>query len=210
MQGGGVSLAGGDHEAAASSNPALWTAAANGQTARAMLEVLRLLEHGSDIDEKTSSGETALYAAADRGHRAVVELLLGKGADVNIRTKQGDTPLLRALLHGHVAIAELLLDKGADFDLKNSNRTTALHFASRKGYSSIVQLLLKKGADIASRNQHGKTPADVASTAGQHQVAALLRVAAARRAPLEEVAAGQHGPPDARSLAPGVWFGGWS
>ena len=183
----------------ASSSPALWSAAASGQTA----EVQRLLEHGSEIDEKTSIGETALYAAAAGGHRAVVELLLGRGATANLRTKRG-TALYRALFHGHDAIAELLLDKRADVNLKNSNGTTALHFAARRGGRPILQLLLDKGADPASRNQYGMTPADFASTAGQHQVAALLRVAAARRAPLEEVAAGQHGPPDARSLAPGV------
>lgn len=64
---------------------------------------------------RDAHGSTALHAAATRGHRDVVQLLLQHQADPNVRDA-GDnaTPLHFAAGGGHVDVVRALLDAGAD------------------------------------------------------------------------------------------------
>ena len=55
-------------------------------------------------------------AAAQKGHEAVVQLLLDKGAAVDAVLKDGHTALIIAAQQGHEAVVKLLLDKGAAVD----------------------------------------------------------------------------------------------
>jgi ankyrin repeat protein len=49
-----------------------------------------------------------LLWAAEKGHEAIVKLLLEKGADVEAKDREyGLTPLLWAALNGHEAIVKL-------------------------------------------------------------------------------------------------------
>ena len=95
----------------------------------------------------------------------------------------------------------MLLGKGASVNLTNQNRDSPLHRAASKGPSSSVQHLLDKGAGLGSRNSCGKTPVDLASVRMRHKIVTLLRVEATRRGECEDVAVGQHGSLDARSLS---------
>jgi ankyrin repeat protein len=53
-----------------------------------------LLESGSKLDSKDSSGRTPLSYTAENGHEAVVELLLAEdGVDVNSKDKNGQALL---------------------------------------------------------------------------------------------------------------------
>jgi ankyrin repeat protein len=104
------------------------------------LNVVRiLLEHGADVNAKSSSGFTALMFAGREGDSGIAELLLAKGADVNAAASDGSTPLLVAAVRAHVDFALLLLDRGAkaDGDFKNIGYTP-LHWASTK-IEGIIQ-----------------------------------------------------------------------
>jgi len=52
--------------------------------------------------------------AAERGHEAVVKLLLEKGAALETKDKSGRTPLSLAARRSHEAVVKLLLEKGAE------------------------------------------------------------------------------------------------
>ena len=56
-----------------------------------------LRKHGGMMVEELRSGMTPLHAAARKGLKEVVELLIHEGADVNAKDDDGDTPLDLAL-----------------------------------------------------------------------------------------------------------------
>lgn len=57
--------------------------------------VVKLLveDHGAPVDARDGALCTALHAASEGGHRAVVELLLRLGAEVDARNVKHQTPL---------------------------------------------------------------------------------------------------------------------
>jgi len=72
--------------------------------------VAYLLEHGAQVD-LTSTGATALHAAAHPDNLATITTLLDAGADPNARDVDGCTPLFSAQ---SPEVAKLLLDRGGD------------------------------------------------------------------------------------------------
>jgi ankyrin repeat protein len=90
---------------------------------------IALLKKGHNLDFKDTYGRTPLSWAAEKGHEAVVKLLLEKGAKLGSKDRWTDTtPLSLAAKYGHEAVVKLLLEKGACHGSSNSSsRTTALH-----------------------------------------------------------------------------------
>ena len=74
-----------------------------------------LIRAGAELDAVRGS-ETALMAAADRGHEGAVRLLIAEGADVNFST--GRTALTLARTRPNIrpwkTIAEMLIEAGAE------------------------------------------------------------------------------------------------
>lgn len=89
--------------------PLLTIASRDGR--RPLVELL--LKSGAKVDEKNSSGETALHYAAANGHKAVAEVLLKNKADVNARSEIGATPLALAQGAGKQDVVALLKKHGA-------------------------------------------------------------------------------------------------
>jgi ankyrin repeat protein len=75
-------------------------------------EVRRLLRHDPKLVNLVETGITGgvmpLHYAAEKGHKAVVELLLASGACIYARGPRG-TALELAIYFGHSDVAELLL-----------------------------------------------------------------------------------------------------
>jgi hypothetical protein len=67
-----------------------------------------------DINAHGGDYGTTLQTASYRGHKEVVEILLGKGADVNAQGGRYGTALQAASFQGRKKIVEILLGKGAD------------------------------------------------------------------------------------------------
>ena len=67
--------------------------------------------------------------AAEKGDKAVVELLLKNGAQLDLEDENGCTALSRAIEGGNAAVVELLLAQGVKVDYRyelvsNFNRST--------------------------------------------------------------------------------------
>ena len=161
--------------------------------------VRELLAAGAAVDGASGLAQTALHAAAWRGHARVVAALLegagvngagaragvlwGAGASVNARDVYGATPLMRASYVGHLAVVRMLLARGADQALQGRlGGRTALHRAAFTGRSRVVALLCAApgaAAALALRDAAGRTPLDVAVAFRRAACAEAIRRAGA-------------------------------
>uniref|UniRef100_A0A672R526 Ankyrin repeat and sterile alpha motif domain containing 6 n=1 Tax=Sinocyclocheilus grahami TaxID=75366 RepID=A0A672R526_SINGR len=138
---------------------------------------------------KTFLEITALLAAAQHGHEAVVRLLLDWGAEVNFCQKSsGWSALMLAAAGGAVSVTQQLVERGADADHLNVLGKTAFELALQlqhrdvKNYldsittvrpqpgkhlqhhltnKDVVKFLLNQGADVNLRAKNGYTAFDL-------------------------------------------------
>ena len=120
--------------------------------------VRRSLEAGADFRARDQHGRDALYHAADRGHAAIVTLLLVEGANPDTSEKKignvcrdddctvgrlltGRTALIAAVANGHTEVVVLLLEAGADTTRVNELGFTALDMAEWTKRGEIAELL---------------------------------------------------------------------
>ncbi|KAF2192450.1 hypothetical protein K469DRAFT_745887 [Zopfia rhizophila CBS 207.26] len=126
------------------------------------------------------SGRTALQAAAEGGHLAIVERLLQEKADVNAAAAKhsGRTALQAAAEGGHLAIVERLLQEKADVNtaVAKQSRRTALQAAAGGGHLAIVERLLQEKADVNATavEYSGRTALQAAVEGGHTMVIELL------------------------------------
>ena len=115
---------------------ALREAARQGELAR----IEELLDQGVAVDEPTRYGATALFYAADRGHFAIVRLLVERGANVNVRdTFYGATVIGRTVAGDHLDIAQYLLEQGAE------DADSALVAAARRVHLPLLESAIETG-----------------------------------------------------------------
>ena len=77
-----------------------------------MVEVLLKLndsgENVVDVNAVDDFGSTALAAAAEEGHAAIVQMLIRAGADHSLADGDGDTALKLSIDNGHSEVVALL------------------------------------------------------------------------------------------------------
>lgn len=130
---------------------------------------------GQGVNFVTNSGRAPLSSAAEKGHAAIVKMLLENGAPVEVKGgRYKQAPLSLGARKGHIAVVQLLVEEGADIDTKDDNGKTALSWAAQWGYTAIVQLLLGKGAAVDVRDSKGRTPLSWAAYNGHADIVRLL------------------------------------
>ncbi|KAI7972793.1 hypothetical protein EIK77_003939 [Talaromyces pinophilus] len=122
--------------------------------------VVLLLLDVCNVDEELrgEQGRTLLSCAAERGHKAVVQLLLGKVAHTDRKSNSGHTPLSYAAKGGHEAIVQQLLNKGANPDTVDNDDRTPLSWAAKGGHKAVVKMLLDNGANPDAADTDCRTP----------------------------------------------------
>ena len=143
-----------------------------------LIALLRLILEQSDqagINARDDYGRTPLMYAAERGHDAIVLLLLENGADVNARDWIGQSYqrhyarryaqahahgdlLVSAVESGCRAAEKFLLEKKDEVRAQTPTGPQPLHWAALRGHSETVSLLLKHGADVEAKDESGCTP----------------------------------------------------
>ncbi|KAF2965989.1 hypothetical protein GQX73_g7572 [Xylaria multiplex] len=145
--------------------------------------IISLLAAGNEPDPNDTYGRTPLSYAAERGHDAVVTLLL---ANYNVNPDSRDfvrgwTPIWYAVVGTQVAVVERLLrEKAVDPDSVSIHNRTPLSWAAEKGYDTVVELLA--GDDRvdpnAANSEYGWTPLSFAAANGHDAVVRnLLEIA---------------------------------
>lgn len=122
----------------------------------------------------THEGESSLYLAAQRGHLAVVRLLLKAGANINELTNDLSCPLYAAVDGGHKDMVELLVSKGAEVNRTHTSSCwTCLHQAVYKGHSEITRILVNVG-NLEALDDHKISPLFLAAQYGQRECLEIL------------------------------------
>jgi ankyrin repeat protein len=138
------------------------------------LRARTLLADGWEGIQTESDGWTALMLAAEKGHEAVVRVLLEGGANPESAGAGGVTALMVASQNSHDAVVEALLEGGADPDATDSQGVTALMMASQKGHEMVASLLYETGADLNRAAEGGWTALILASQNGNGEVMNVL------------------------------------
>ncbi|KAI5812828.1 ankyrin repeat-containing domain protein, partial [Pyronema omphalodes] len=110
-------------------------------------------------------GETALSVAVERGHEAIVRLLL-KREDIHIDTSDELWYLESTIRHNHPGILSLFLDNGADPNSRTGMDQPLLVWATVMRYRNAIQVLVEKGADLELPNSSKQTPLLLATRSG--------------------------------------------
>jgi ankyrin repeat protein len=121
-------------------------------------QIKQLLAAGADVNrhDETNSCDafTPLIAAASKGRREAVKLLLREGADLDAQVScddsdwTGATALAMAARNGHLGGVNELLKAGARVKFSPDEFATAIQYAAETDRLPIVQALLKAGAAV--------------------------------------------------------------
>ncbi len=135
-------------------------------------EVERLLDAGWPVDRPGWMGATPLHSGAERGLRAVTQVLIRRGADVNARRPDRlDTPLHFA---SNADVAAVLIEHGAEVEPLDWSGRSPLQWAAQFGRTDVADLLIRAGAAVDRQASDGATPLHWAAREGHHEVVRLL------------------------------------
>lgn len=109
---------------------------------QSLQEVQSLIEEGIDVNDQDEFGNTAIFIAAKRNDKEIMELLIKSSADINHTNKQGDT-------YFHVA-AKYRNDIHFNIDFKNERDYQKLLLMFKPNHTSIASTPLEN----AGRNGH--------------------------------------------------------
>lgn len=126
------------------------------------------IARGTDANQASADGTTALHWAVQHDDAALTRRLLDAGARAAVRNRYGMTPLWLAAINGNSKIAEWLLGAGADARQAMPEGDTVLMAASRAGHAEVVRQLLAHGADPNVRESWKGQTALMWAAAGGH------------------------------------------
>jgi ankyrin repeat protein len=137
----------------------------------------KIIANGQPPDEKDGYGQTPLSYASERGHEAVVKLLLEiPGVECRQADEDGRSPLSYAAENGHTAVVQLLL-RAPSCGINNwdIDGRTPLSYAAAQGHAAIVEML----CDVTSVNADichlfGRTPLSFACEGGHESVVEII------------------------------------
>ncbi len=134
------------------------------------LELCKLLAAaGVDVNARGVKGRSALWYAANKGHKEIASWLLSNGAtDAAIADKRDIlAPFHLAARNGHLEVLKLLHPKVGSVDIRTPSESTALMYAAAFGRNDVAKWLLSQNADVNARNK-GNATALMAAAAGGH------------------------------------------
>lgn len=130
-----------------------------------------LINRGVQVNDRNSSGRTALHCVADpfsenispssdeiKETPNIATLLIESGAAINARDTCGLTALHLAAMNNQTLTTTVLVENKADIDLESQEGLTALQYAVVFSRNDIVEYLLNEGALTYVDDKLGHTP----------------------------------------------------
>ncbi|KAJ3769791.1 ankyrin repeat-containing domain protein [Lentinula raphanica] len=147
----------------------------------------------SDINTQGGFYGSVIQAAAAKGYKEIVKLVLQHDADVNLQGGYFGTAIAAAAVKGHQEIVEYLVQHGADINLQGGqygtavaaaasedinlqggDSATAIAAAAFEGHQDIVEYLFQHGADINLQGGQYGTAVGAAASEGHQDVVECL------------------------------------
>lgn len=122
-----------------------------------LAQVERLINTGAAVDEKNTSGETALLLAVKHDRTEIAKALIAAGASVNAVAGNYDTPWLLAGASGRTEIIRDMIPRGPDLSIRNRYGGNALIPACERGHVETIKVLLATAIDVDHVNNLGWT-----------------------------------------------------
>lgn len=141
---------------------------------KTILEMLLERSTKEQIEETTSTGETALYLAIQKKYASCAQALLQHGANPHARPAGQESLLNQTVAACQTTLVKLLLEYGADVEERNKDGDTPLCRSVIKGETKVVEVLLKYGAKGSVTTAKGEAPLSVAVSRGDTAIVALL------------------------------------
>lgn len=172
-----------------------------------ILDTLKLLCSGGDINARDNGGKTPLHHAI-RGHACcgqsihidnMLRFFLEKGAHAGLVDDNKQTVLHMMAIHCldgdpiNTSLMQILISHGAEINQQDINGNTALHLMARNlRQTKAAQFLISQGADVSLINVKGNTALHECLLMGtilQRQTAsgAIAPTVAGRRKALDEM-----------------------
>ena len=103
---------------------------------------MALLDHGADINARTTNGETPLIqACCSPKSEEIAHALIRRNANLNLQREDGRTALMVAIQNKMVKVCEELLSAGADPNIPNVGGVLAIDIAAQLGLNQLVEVL---------------------------------------------------------------------
>ena len=128
----------------------------------------KLLHFGANVNIEFSKGTgsplaglTPLHVAAEKGHLAIVKLLLEVGADPEARVRESLTPLYFALCARHEKVARTISRRMSNLQtclVDSKRRLTPLHLSCHLGLRDCALFFLDMGIDVDAMDAKSRTP----------------------------------------------------
>ncbi|XP_008945713.1 PREDICTED: 85/88 kDa calcium-independent phospholipase A2, partial [Merops nubicus] len=118
-----------------------------------------LLEHGSEVNVSSGTGDTALHVAVQRGRFDCAMVLLTHGAQANARGQGGNTPLHLAMRHDHLDMIKAIVVFGGDVEIPNDLGETPGLLAARSSKGANREVLLNLLQTVGTERCHPPIPA---------------------------------------------------
>ncbi|XP_043394958.1 serine/threonine-protein phosphatase 6 regulatory ankyrin repeat subunit A isoform X5 [Chelonia mydas] len=132
-------------------------------------------EASACVNQENKNDWSPLLMAAERGHTAIVKILLQHHARVDVFDEHGKAALHLAAENGHDQIADMLLWHKAFVNAKTKLGLTPLHLSAQNGYNHLVKLLVETHlASIDAMTLTKRTPLHLAALTGQLDVCTSL------------------------------------
>ena len=117
------------------------------------------LNLGSDINQRTTSGQNCLHLAAEGGYMDLCKKLTDKYKfDINITDNSGKSALHYCIGKENYQLFDYLVEMGSDINLRTKDGRNCLHLAAEKGHLDLCKKLADKyNIDINITDNSGKT-----------------------------------------------------
>ncbi|XP_067654233.1 uncharacterized protein [Haliotis asinina] len=138
--------------------------------------VKRILAEGDvDINYRGWYSRTPVMWAAWRGHRDVVEFLVGRGADVSLVDRDGDNVLHLACRGGDLETVKLILSMNVvDINSRGWYSKTPVMAAAWHRRRDVVEFLVGRGADVSLVDRDGDNVLHLACRGGDLETVKLI------------------------------------